>query len=75
MDTTSRTRRTSQRRNFSLTRKLINAGLAKNEQQATYILIGVVVVSMLIAVWVLHSGSSETPPIDSITTPDVLPQQ
>ncbi len=38
---------------------LINKGLAKSEQQATYILFGIIGISILITIWLLLSSSPQ----------------
>jgi len=44
----------------SLTDKLVNLGIAKNEKQALSILISVIVVSLLITFWVIFLHSPNT---------------
>ena len=51
----------------------LSGGLIKNEKQASYVLLGFVVVAIIISLF-LFFAEEGVKPIDSVTTPDVLPQ-
>ena len=50
-----------------------SGGLIKNEKQANYVLLGFVALAIIVSLFLIFGGGSETPPIDSTTTEDVLP--
>jgi len=49
-------------------------GLIKNEKQAGYVFLGVIILSITVSLTLLFSGKKVSPPINSVTTEDVLPR-
>ena len=49
-----------------------SGGVIKEQKQAEYVLLGVVILAIIVSIF-LFFGGNETVPINSVTTPDVLP--
>ena len=51
-----------------------SGGMIKNEKQAVYVVLGVVVIAVSFSVFLFIFSGRKTPPIESVTTEDVLPR-
>ena len=59
-----------------MARWLVNhsGGLIKDETQASYVILGIVSLIVIVSIIIFWKGTGGVKPINSITTPDVIPR-